>query len=97
MIAVTRHAIERYQERVADLPDDQVEALLSSPAIQTAAQIGARFVRLSGGQRVVLCGSTVVTVQPSTHYRRQIHRTGLGRYGKSQRPRCDEAYKGELD
>ena len=64
MLHITRHAIMRYQERVADLPDDAVRIALSSPTIQCAAEFGARQVKLSGGQRVVLDGDTVVTVVP---------------------------------
>jgi hypothetical protein len=59
---VTRHAIMRYRERVADLPDAAVRDALSSPAIQCAADFGARTVKLGTGQRVVLDGATVVTV-----------------------------------
>ena len=59
---ITRHAIQRYRERVADLPEDAIRAALSSPTICKAADFGARAVKLSGGQRAVLDGQTVVTV-----------------------------------
>lgn len=51
----------------------------------SAAQIGARFVRLSGGQRIVLQDWTVVTVMPAENYRKQVRRRGMGRYGASER------------
>lgn len=59
---ITRHAILRYRERVADLPDDMICEALSSPTIIIAADFGARTVKLGTGQRVVLDGDTVVTV-----------------------------------
>lgn len=51
---ITDHAVLRYRQRVADLPDEAIRAALASPAICLAAGIGAPFVRLPGGQRVVL-------------------------------------------
>lgn len=78
---ITAHAIQRYRERVAELADDQIRAALDCPAVRAAAQIGARFVRLHGGQRIVLQGDTVVTVMPSDNYRKQVRRLGLSRYG----------------
>lgn len=82
MIHVTQHAIERYIERVAPVTPEQAAAALDSPAVRTAAQIGARFVRLHGGQRIVLQGHTVVTVMPSENYRKQVRRRGMGRFGR---------------
>jgi hypothetical protein len=61
---ITHHAVERYQERVANLPDAAVRAALASPAVHTAAAIGAPFVKLATGQRIVLRGSRVITVLP---------------------------------
>jgi hypothetical protein len=87
---ITRHAIERYQQRVSPVSDDEAREALSSPAVQIAAQIGAQFVRLPTGQRIVIHEHTIITVQPADHYRRMIHREGLGRYGKSQHQRREQ-------
>jgi hypothetical protein len=51
---VTRHAIQRYRERVADLPACEIWRALDCPAVRAAIAFGARFVRLSGGQRAVI-------------------------------------------
>jgi len=80
---ITQHAIERYIERVAPVTPDEAREALDCPAVRTAAQIGARFVRLHGGQRIVLQGCTVVTVMPAENYRKQVRRRGMGRYGKT--------------
>lgn len=90
MIHVTAHAIERYQERVQNLPCEAVIERLTCPAVMIAAQFGATIVRLSGGQRVILKGSAVVTVMPADNFKRQIARQGLGRMGRSTRFMEDE-------
>lgn len=64
MIHVTHHAIERYRERVADLPDAAIVAVLSSPAMETAARFGCECVLLGTRHRVVIDGNRVVTVKP---------------------------------
>ncbi|WP_293921117.1 hypothetical protein [Sphingobium sp. UBA5915] len=63
-IHVTRHAADRYRERVCDTTHDQAVAALSSATIQRAASFGARHVILSGGQRVVIQDGRVITVLP---------------------------------
>lgn len=69
MIHVSRHAIQRYQERVAAIPAGEVVAALSSPIIQRASEFGARYVRLSTGHRVVIVEGCVVTVLEQDHER----------------------------
>lgn len=64
---VSRHAVMRYRERVEDLPDAVIHERLSSAAIALAASFGAPYVRLSGGQRIVIVESSVVTVLPAGH------------------------------
>jgi len=64
---VTAHAIERFQQRVANISREAVLAILSSPTMQVAAQFGARYVRLGTGHRVVLDGEKVITVLPADH------------------------------
>lgn len=81
---VSSHAIERYQERIANVSDDEARAALSSRAIQLAASFGARFVRLATGHRVAIADNTVTTVLPPMHHKRQVHRVGLGRFGNGQ-------------
>ncbi|MGE4307079.1 MAG: hypothetical protein AB7E24_23970 [Novosphingobium sp.] len=82
MIRVSAHAISRYRERVADVSYDEARAALSIRAVECAAAFGAKFVRLAGGQRIVIENGVVVTVKPATEYRRQVRRNGLGRYGR---------------
>jgi hypothetical protein len=62
---VTRHAAERYLERVNPrlTMEEAVEAV-SSPTIRRAAEFGAAYVRLGTGQRIALDGFVVVTVLP---------------------------------
>lgn len=67
-VFLTRHAIQRYRERVADVPACEVWRALDSRAVRAAIDFGARFVRLAGGQRVVLEENRVVTVLPADHY-----------------------------
>ncbi len=62
MIIITNHAIQRFQERVKNLPPEEVCAILSGRAFQAAAQIGATFVRLGTGHRVVIREGSIVTV-----------------------------------
>jgi len=61
-ITVTRHAIERYQERVEPVSDEEAVARLSCPAMQKAVAFGARYVVLGCGNRAVIVENRVVTV-----------------------------------
>lgn len=72
-VFLTRHAIKRYQERVADLPAPEIWRALDIPAIRIAIDFGARFVRLSGGQRAVLRGDRIVTILPRDHRLQALH------------------------
>lgn len=67
-IRITDHAVERYRQRVADLPGDVIRSVLSGPAVAVAAQFGARVVRM-GRFRVLLdlspISAVVVTVVPA--------------------------------
>lgn len=82
MIRVSSHAISRYMERVRRCRYDEAYAALSCPAVVSAIAFGAKFVRLAGGQRIVIENGVVVTVQPAVNYRRQVRRVGLSRYGR---------------
>jgi hypothetical protein len=63
-IFVSRHAMDRYRERVANLPDAAIFAELSKPIFDKAAAIGAPFVKLPTGHRALIRGDVVVTVLP---------------------------------
>jgi hypothetical protein len=67
-VFLTRHAIQRYRERVADVPPVEIWRALDCPAVRLAIDFGARFVRLSGGQRVVIQQNRIITVLPRDHF-----------------------------
>jgi len=64
---VTPHAIQRYRERVEDVSPLEVDRRLNEPVFIRAAYFGAPFVKLGGGQRVVIKSWRVITVLPSDH------------------------------
>lgn len=64
---VTCHAIERYQERVENVPAAEITRRLNAPVFQSAADFGAPYVKLSGGQRVVIVERRIITVLPQHH------------------------------
>lgn len=66
----------RYRERVEAVCYAEVRARLTVPVILLASEVGAPFVRLAGGQRVVIKDDTVVTVLPA-----DIHPSKLARPG----------------
>lgn len=64
MIHITAHAIDRYRERVANIPDEQIRARLNAPIIARAIDFGARTIRLGTGQRLIIDNQTIVTITP---------------------------------
>ena len=62
---ITQHAIDRYRERVADMPDQAIVAQLTTDAVLAAARFGAPYVRLPTGQRIVIQRGAVVTILPN--------------------------------
>lgn len=64
-LLISVHAVDRYRERVADLPEAQCRAAMNCRAAQAAAEFGAPFVRLPSGHRLVIRNATVITVLPS--------------------------------
>lgn len=73
-VQLTRHAIQRYRERVADVPPAAIWAALDCPAVRLAIEFGARFVKLSGGQRVVIQENRIITILPRDHYTGSLDR-----------------------
>lgn len=73
-VQLTRHAIQRYRERVADVPAIDIWRALDIPAVRIAIDFGAPFVRLAGGQRVVIKESRIVTILPSDRCRGTLSR-----------------------
>lgn len=63
-LTVTRHALDRYRERVDDLPDREIHARLTTAPYQIAAEIGVRF---GAGQRAVIIDHKVITILPQDH------------------------------
>lgn len=64
-LIVTRHAMDRYRERVADLSDHEIFRRLTTPTFELAVELGAPMVKLATGHHAVLRQDTVVTVLPS--------------------------------
>lgn len=73
MIRVTRHACERFVERVAPCSFAEAKAsiLSHSKALETAVAFGAEVVKLGTGHRLILQGATVVSVYPAHEWPRQ--------------------------
>lgn len=71
-LTVSKTAMQRYRETVSDQSERIIRLALASHAVAIAAAIGAPFVRLPGGQRIVLVGSTIVTVLPAKYSKRLL-------------------------
>ncbi|QVJ07680.1 hypothetical protein L7H23_01160 [Sphingopyxis sp. BSN-002] len=63
-LEITLHAIERYQQRVDDVPAAIVVQRLCGPAFDAADQLGSASVILPTGHRVIVHDHAVVTVLP---------------------------------
>lgn len=61
---ITGHAVQRYQERIADVPEVEVRSRIGRhvEAIRKGAAFGAAVVRLGDGTGFVISGMTVITV-----------------------------------
>jgi hypothetical protein len=77
VIHVTTHALHRFQERVApcSLADARTAIMSHAKAIETAASIGCEIVRCGNGERLVLCGTRVLTVYARRELPRQCRRS----------------------
>jgi 2-C-methyl-D-erythritol 4-phosphate cytidylyltransferase len=61
-LTISRHAIQRFQERVENVSDEVVRARLSGKAFECAERFGAKYVLLHGGARAVIENNCIVTV-----------------------------------
>lgn len=71
---VSAHAIQRYRERVADMPDEQIIVALSGKAFTACAAIGRGAVVLPSGHRAIVDNGLVVTVLPKGSFAAWKHR-----------------------
>lgn len=72
--AITKHAVDRYQERAFNIPEDEVRSILSTPFILCAARFGNCEVRLPTGHKAVIIDGVVVTVLPYHRFKRRKHK-----------------------
>ncbi len=63
-LEITLHAIERYQQRVENVPACVVIQRLRGPAFDAADFLGSASIILPTGHRVVVHDHAVVTVLP---------------------------------
>lgn len=73
MIHITKHALKRYQERCADVSDEEARLAMSSRAVHIAADFAGLsqcFVRLASGVRIAVRDNAVITVLPSDRHKR---------------------------
>ena len=63
-LTITHHAFDRYRQRLARIPQDEIEQHLNQPIFQIAADFGAPYVRLPSGHRVVIKNHAVITILP---------------------------------
>lgn len=68
IMIITDHACQRYVERVRPCTVQEARIALGTDRIRAAVAFGARYVKLGGGQHIVLDGERVVTVLPRGHY-----------------------------
>lgn len=61
---VSDHALIRYLERVKGVNTDAIKAEMLSPTVRAAINVGAHAVKLGCGARLMIKGSTIVTVLP---------------------------------
>lgn len=63
-LVVSAHAVQRYRERVKDVPDTEAEQALSGRAFQSVADLGRCAVILPSGHRAIVHHRTAITVLP---------------------------------
>lgn len=73
MVHITRHAIERYQQRVEPVSESIAREALTAPAVRAAARMGCNCkVLRPDGWRIVVKNGSVVTVEPTQNQRPPI-------------------------
>lgn len=60
---ITFHAIQRYQERVEDVPAIEVVRRLSTPNIMGALKLGKATIKLPTGHRAEIVDGHILTVK----------------------------------
>lgn len=92
-INVSRHAIERYCERIGAESEDEARTALCGRSVQVAAEFGARVVRLTRGRIVLRLrkdgGADVVTVVPLDTLPIQLVPVAWGGMAPARRARRD--------
>lgn len=63
-LEITLHAIERYQQRVEDVPAAVVVERLRGPAFDAADRLGSASIILPTGHRAVVHDHAVITILP---------------------------------
>lgn len=63
-LTVTQHAIDRYRERVKDMPDDRIRSALSGRAFDAAETVGRCSIILPTGHRAIIRNATIITILP---------------------------------
>lgn len=74
-VHVTKHAIDRYCERMAPVPRDEARAVMlgCTRAIEFAAAFGAHTLRIGNGAKLVLrCGRTSVGLDGAVSTDRRV-------------------------
>lgn len=61
---ITAHAIERFAQRIEDLPETAIIEAMDTSIVRTAIEIGASAVILPSGHRYVIADGKIVTVTP---------------------------------
>ena len=80
-IHVSRHAIERYLERIGAASEDEARRAMQCAAVAVAGAFGARIVRLTRGRlilRLTDTGIDVITVVPLDHLPPQLIPVSFG-------------------
>lgn len=63
-LKITPHAIQRYRQRVKDIPEAEIVAQLSTRAFEAAKDFARCAVILPTGHRAVMRWGAVITVLP---------------------------------
>lgn len=84
---LTAHAIERYQERVENVPAEEVRSRLSTCGIRAAIAFGVRVIRLGCGAQLVIEQGRVVTVLAPHQRPKKFGQGYRNRHWKRKQPR----------